>query len=58
MCFYFILVDSTIILLSVHGIVDMEGLQILDRELMGHAMVNSIAENLDQQADITEKYTY
>jgi hypothetical protein len=39
--------------------VDVEGLQIPERELMGHALLNSISDNVcsDGQTDITERDT-
>jgi hypothetical protein len=46
--------------LSTHGVVDVEGLQIPDRELMGHALMNSTTTNNGNtdQSDITERYAY
>jgi hypothetical protein len=45
-----------IIPLSTHGVVDVEGLQIPERELMGHAFMNSISTNeqYNPQNNITE----
>ena len=39
---------------------DVEGLQIPDNELMGHALMNNITPNnqSDRQGDITERYAY
>ncbi len=42
-----------------HGVVDVDGLQIPESQLMGHALMNSIENgNNDQQDDVTERYVY
>jgi len=46
--------------MSVHGVVDIEGVGILDQELMAHAFVNSITTDnkTDGPGDATERYAY
>jgi len=45
--------------LSVHGVVDVEGVGILDKELMAHALINSITtNNKTDEGDATERYAY
>jgi hypothetical protein len=39
-------------------VVDVDGLQILESQLMGHALMNSIENGNDQRNDITERYAY
>jgi len=53
-------VDPCIIPLNTHGVVDVEGLTIPERELMAHALLNSIAstDNSNAQVDIAERYAY
>ena len=47
---------------NIHGVVDVDGVGISDRDLMGHAFINSIAEardhGTDRQAETTERYAY
>ena len=51
-------VDPCIIPLNTHGVVDVEGLTIPERELMAHALLNSIASTNNAQVDIAERYAY
>lgn len=48
----------SIIPLNVHRVVDIEGVGISERELMGHAFINSITDASNSQADFTERYAY
>jgi len=52
--------DPSIIPISVHGVVDVDGLQISEKQLMGHALMNSITQKggLDHLTDVTERYAY
>jgi len=46
--------------LNIHGVINIEGVGISDKELISHAFINSIAKHnqTDEQADITERYAY
>jgi hypothetical protein len=52
--------NPSIILINIHGVVDVEGVGIPERELMGHVLINSIATiNKDcPQPDLLERYAY
>lgn len=55
-----IIENPLIIPISAHGVIDIEGLQIPERELMAHALVNSISDGngLKPDEDVTERYAY
>jgi len=40
-----------------HGVVDVDGLQIPDRELMAHALLNSMTST-NEVEDVTDRYVY
>ena len=50
--------DPTIIPISMHRVVDVDGLQIPEGLLMGHALMNSIENDNSNQDDNTEGYAY
>jgi hypothetical protein len=52
--------DPCIIPLIVQGVVDVDGAGIPERELMGHAFVNSTGptDNQRGEIDVTERYAY
>ena len=48
--------DPSIIPLSLHGVVDVDGSNISDGELMSHAFLNSITQ--ENCVDVSEQYAY
>lgn len=52
--------EPSIIPMNVSGVVDVDGLQIPDRQLMGHAFMNSIMHQPGSEGgvDVSERYAY